>query len=234
MTAMNSGDVLVMRDVSKNFDLHERKVSRLVLNGISLSVREGECVSLEGPSGIGKSTLIRMIYGTYKTSTGEILVRGETGCVDVASADPWTLIELRRSSLGYVSQFLRILPRVSAFDVVLAPLLDRGFDPERARDATAAMLSRLKIARSLWNLSPLTFSGGEQQRVNIARGLAAGYSLLLLDEPTASLDRDNRNLVLEVMRESLQAGAAIVAIFHDEDIADQIVTRRFQIPMARC
>lgn len=226
---LDPDELLRLRNVSKTFTLHERDVSRCVLSEISLSVRAGECVHLDGPSGAGKSTLMRMIYGTYKTMTGEILVRTENGDVDVVTADPWTLIELRRSTVGYVSQFLRVLPRVSAFDIVLYPLLLRGVDRDSARESAASMLSRLGIPESLWDLSPLTFSGGEQQRVNIARGFAAGHRLLLLDEPTASLDAANRNLVLAVIRDALRRGAAIVSIFHDRDVADQIVTRQISL-----
>jgi alpha-D-ribose 1-methylphosphonate 5-triphosphate synthase subunit PhnL len=223
---LNPDEVLRLRNVSKTFTLHERDVSRCVLSDISLSVRAGECVHLDGPSGVGKSTLMRMIYGTYKTMTGEILVHTESGAVDVVTADPWTLIELRRSTVGYVSQFLRVLPRVSAFDIVLYPLLLRGIDRDKARATAASMLSRLDIAERLWDLSPLTFSGGEQQRVNIARGFAPDHKLLLLDEPTASLDAANRHLVLEVIRDALRRGVAIVAIFHDREIAQQVVTRQ--------
>jgi alpha-D-ribose 1-methylphosphonate 5-triphosphate synthase subunit PhnL len=224
--AMSPDEALRLRGVSKTFTLHERDVSHCVLSEISLSVRAGECVHLDGPSGVGKSTLMRMIYGTYKTMAGEILVRTENGDVDVVTADPWTLIELRRSTVGYVSQFLRVLPRVSAFDIVLYPLLLRGIDRDEARESAASMLSRLRIPERLWDLSPLTFSGGEQQRVNIARGFAAGHRLLLLDEPTASLDAANRDLVLAVIHDALRQGAAIIAIFHDRDVADQVVTRQ--------
>jgi alpha-D-ribose 1-methylphosphonate 5-triphosphate synthase subunit PhnL len=230
---LDPDEVLRLSDVSKTFTLHERDVSRCVLSGISLSVRAGECVHLDGPSGVGKSTLMRMIYGTYKTMAGEIRVRTANGDVDVVTADPWTLIELRRSTVGYVSQFLRVLPRVSAFDIVLYPLLLRGIDRDRACETAASMLSRLGIPEPLWDLSPLTFSGGEQQRVNIARGFAVDHKLLLLDEPTASLDAENRSLVLAVIRDALRRGAAIVSIFHDRDVADQVVTRQISLAGAQ-
>ncbi|WP_321897241.1 phosphonate C-P lyase system protein PhnL [Burkholderia cepacia] len=233
MSLSDSDDMLVVHNVSKQFEIHERNVRRRVLENLTFSVRRGECVALDGPSGVGKSTLMRMIYGSYRTAFGQINVRTPHGYVDVASADPWTLIELRRSTLGYVSQFLRVLPRISALDIVAGPLLDRGVESAPARREAGAMLERLGVESSLWDLSPLTFSGGEQQRVNIARTFTSGYSVLLLDEPTASLDARNRELVLSVIREAMENGSAIVGIFHDRLAADAIVTRRVALTKVR-
>lgn len=225
--------LLVVRDAAKSFTLHDRGVTRSVLRGVSLTVHPGECIGLTGPSGSGKSTLMRMIYGSYRTFAGEIRVRHGEALVDVARADPWTILDLRRSTIGYVSQFLRVLPRIAAIDVVAAPLLDRGLQAREARRRAAAMLARLGIARTLWDLSPLTFSGGEQQRVNIARGFVAGYPVMLLDEPTASLDGENSALVLEVIQEATARGTAIVGIFHDRDARECVVTRSLDIGKAQ-
>jgi alpha-D-ribose 1-methylphosphonate 5-triphosphate synthase subunit PhnL len=232
MSQLNPNEVLAVNGVSKQFEIHERNVRRNVLSDVSLNVSKGECVALDGPSGTGKSTLMRMIYGSYRAFNGSISVRTDRGLVDVVTAGPWDLIELRRSTMGYVSQFLRVLPRISALDIVAGPLLDRGWAIGEARDKAASMLDRLGVERSLWDLSPLTFSGGEQQRVNIARTFATGYSLLLLDEPTASLDAKNRELVVSVIREALNDGCAVVGIFHDRAAADQIVTRRVTLSKA--
>ena len=102
---------------------------------------------------------------------------------------------VRRDTIGYVSQFLRTVPRVSALDVVAEPLVARGVDRDAARDRARELLARLNLPERLWALPPATFSGGEQQRVNIARGFITDHPILLLDEPTASLDANNREVV---------------------------------------
>jgi alpha-D-ribose 1-methylphosphonate 5-triphosphate synthase subunit PhnL len=198
--------------VSKAFALHDQGgVAIPVMRDAALSVAPGECVALTGPSGAGKSTLMRMIYGNYLAGAGRILV----GDTDVTQASPREIIALRRRILGHVSQFLRVVPRVPALDVVAEPLLALDIPENAARDRAAALLRRLRIPERLWTLAPLTFSGGEQQRVNIARGFAHPYPALLLDEPTASLDPANRETVLTLIEEAKARGAAILGIFHD-------------------
>ncbi|MBB4428307.1 alpha-D-ribose 1-methylphosphonate 5-triphosphate synthase subunit PhnL [Bradyrhizobium sp. CIR48] len=172
---------------------------------------------------------MRMIYGTYKANSGEILVRTPAGYVDMVTADPWTVLGLRRTGLGYVSQFLNALPRISALEVVTEPLVALGVERSEAERSACHMLERLDIDRSLWSLSPLTFSGGEQQRVNIARAFISHYDVLLLDEPTASLDPTNRDRVIEIIRQALERGSTIIGIFHDQVTADQILSRRIQL-----
>lgn len=226
---IHSDEMLILQNASKRFHLHERSVERDIFRNVCLSARQGECLGLAGRSGTGKSTLMRMIYGTYKASSGKILVRGPDGYVDVAGADPWTIISLRQSVLGYVSQFLNVLPRISALEVVAEPLLSQGVDQSVAERRAAEMLERLDIEKSLWTLSPLTFSGGEQQRVNIARAFISRYDILLLDEPTASLDAVNRSRVIEIIEEALARGSTIVGIFHDQETSDKIVTRKIQL-----
>lgn len=190
-----------------------------------MTVAAGECVSLVGASGAGKSTLMRMIYGNYLTASGRIMV----GDVDVASAAPREIIQLRRRTLGYVSQFLRVVPRVSTLDVVAEPLLATGTERDIAIAQAEMLLTRLNIPKRLWTLSPTTFSGGEQQRVNIARGFAFPYPALLLDEPTASLDPTNRATVLAMIAEAKVRGAAIIGIFHDQAARDEICDRQFDV-----
>jgi len=210
--------------LSKDFTLHNQGGARLaVLQGAALQVAAGECVGLIGQSGSGKSTLMRMVWGNYLAAEGSIMVAG----LDVARAAPREIIRLRREKLGYVSQFLRVVPRVPTIEVVAEPLLQLGTDPAKARARAAALLGRLNIPERLWSLSPTTFSGGEQQRVNIARGFARHCPVLLLDEPTASLDAVNRAVVLQLIREAKAEGAAILGIFHDEaaraEICDRLV-----------
>ena len=215
-----------VENVSKSFVLHNQGGAEIpVMSGASLTVTPGECVALTGASGAGKSTLMRMIYGNYLTAGGRIIV----GDLDVARAAPREIIALRRRTLGYVSQFLRVVPRVPTLDVVAEPLLATGTPADDARAQAAALLTRLNIPERLWSLSPTTFSGGEQQRVNIARGFAYPYPALLLDEPTASLDPTNRATVLAMIAEAKARGAAILGIFHDHAARDEICNRQVDV-----
>jgi alpha-D-ribose 1-methylphosphonate 5-triphosphate synthase subunit PhnL len=198
-----------------------------------MEVRAGECVVLDGPSGMGKSTLLKMIYANYRTSAGSIWIRlPDRAPIDVTTASPHELVRLRKESIGYVSQFLRVIPRVSALDVVAEALLDDGDSPEMllvARAEAGRWLTRLRIPERLWHLPPATFSGGEQQRINIARSMIKPRPLLLLDEPTASLDVENAQTVIELIREANARGAAIVGIFHDAHVGDAVATRRINV-----
>jgi len=211
-----------IESLSKSFTLHNQGSTVIpVMAGAALTVNPGECIGLTGQSGAGKSTLMRMVWGNYLAAEGSILV-GET---DVATAAPRQIIALRRDTLGYVSQFLRVVPRVPTLDVVAEPLLALGTPAPQARDRAADLLQRLNIPERLWSLSPTTFSGGEQQRVNIARGFAHAYPALLLDEPTASLDAANREVVLTLIEEAKARGAAILGIFHDEGARGRVCDR---------
>jgi alpha-D-ribose 1-methylphosphonate 5-triphosphate synthase subunit PhnL len=215
-----------IQNVSKSFTLHNQGAAVIpVMEGGNLQVAAGECVGLTGASGSGKSTLMRMIYGNYLTQQGVLKV----GDLNVASAEPRQIIELRRDVLGYVSQFLRVVPRVATLDVVCEPMLRVGVEKEAAKDRARDLLSRLRIPETLWSLSPLTFSGGEQQRVNIARGFAYDYPAMLLDEPTASLDGENRETVLSLIEDAKARGAAIVGIFHDETARDRVCDRQVDV-----
>jgi alpha-D-ribose 1-methylphosphonate 5-triphosphate synthase subunit PhnL len=214
------------KDVTKRFTLHNQGGAVIeVLSGATLQVAPGECVALTGASGAGKSTLMRMIHGNYLAEAGRIAVGG----VQVSGADPRTVLRLRRDTLGYVSQFLRVVPRVPALDVVAEPLLAVGWAPDAARDRAAALLTRLNVPAALWDLGPSTFSGGEQQRVNIARGFAHDYPALLLDEPTASLDAANRGVVLALIEEAKARGAAILGIFHDVEARAAVCDREVDV-----
>jgi len=196
-----------------------------VINDVSLSVGLGECVALTGASGAGKSTLMRMIYGNYLTQAGQILIDG----TDIVQAEPRDVIALRRETLGYVSQFLRVVPRVPTLDVVGEPLRAVGASATDAQARAEDLLAKLNIPKRLWSLSPTTFSGGEQQRVNIARGFAHTYPAMLLDEPTASLDAANREVVLSLIEEAKSRGAAIIGIFHDEAARARVCDREIDV-----
>jgi len=212
--------------LSKSFTLHNQGGTVIpVMAGACLTVHPGECVGLVGASGAGKSTLMRMIWGNYLAGSGSIRV----GSLDVVTAAPREILRLRRETLGYVSQFLRVVPRVPTVDVVAEPLLNVGVPAKAARARAAHLLDRLNIPQRLWHLSPTTFSGGEQQRVNIARGFVHPYPALLLDEPTASLDPVNREVVLALVEEAKAAGAAIVGIFHDAAARERLCDRSVDV-----
>lgn len=219
-----------VRGLSKEFRLHTQGGTVLpVFRNLDLTVSPGECVVLGGASGVGKSTLIRCLYANYRPSGGRIGVRHDGDLADIVSAPPRQVIDVRRRTLGYVSQFLRTVPRVPALDIVAEPLRAVGVETNEARGRAADLLRRLRIPERLFGLPPATFSGGEQQRVNIARGFAHPYPVLLLDEPTASLDAANRQTVVGLVREAMGRGAAIVAILHDRDARDAVATRLFDL-----
>jgi alpha-D-ribose 1-methylphosphonate 5-triphosphate synthase subunit PhnL len=222
---------LDIRGLSKSFTMHLQGGVRLpVVDGVTFKVGAGNCVVLGGPSGSGKSSILKMVFGSYRCDGGELLVRHENLLVDVAKSEPRVILALRRKAIGYVSQFLRAVPRVPAIDVVAESLVANGTPGEEALARSAALLRRLNIFERLWQLPPATFSGGEQQRINIARGFLPDLPILLLDEPTASLDAANRAVVVDLIAEKKRRGAAIVAIAHDEEvrraIADEIVDIR--------
>ena len=218
--------LLSVRDVAKTFTMHLRDgVVLPVVAGVGFDVEAGECVVLGGPSGAGKSSILKMVYGNYGVDSGAILLARDGAMVDLATASPRETLELRRDVIGYVSQFLRTVPRVSALDVVAEPLVARGISREDARARAQTLLARLNLPERLWSLPPATFSGGEQQRVNIARGFITEHPVLLLDEPTASLDATNRGVVVEMIAEKKRAGTAMLGIFHDDDVRSAVASR---------
>ena len=215
--------MLQAEGVGKTFVLHlQAGITLPVLDDVALTVRAGECVALMGPSGAGKSTFMRSLHGNYRIDRGRILVRHHGVMVDIASAEPRTILAVRRDTLGYVSQFLRVVPRVPALEIVAEAAMARGAGPEAARAEAAALLLRLNIPARLHALPPATFSGGEQQRVNLARGFVAGHPVLLLDEPTASLDAENAAIVIGMIRDAKASGAAVIGIFHDTAVREAV------------
>ena len=216
--------------LSKKFLLH---VSLPVFAQVDFTVKKGEAVILHGASGVGKSTLLRILYGNYRPSAGHVHVLHGSQFVDIVTATPRRVLEVRRRTLSFVSQFLRVIPRVSTIDIVKDPMLARGIDPSEATRRAGDMLARLNLPERLWTLAPSTFSGGEQQRVNIARSFVDPTAIMLLDEPTASLDAANRDVVVHLIDEARNNGAAIIGIFHDEAVRDRIATRRLDLTAYR-
>jgi alpha-D-ribose 1-methylphosphonate 5-triphosphate synthase subunit PhnL len=222
--------LIKIKHLSKNFELHQQGgITLPVLDGVTLSAHQGDCIAVTGGSGAGKSTLLKCVYANYRTHAGSACVRHRDTWVDMATAHARDILEVRRYTMGYVSQFLRVIPRVATLDIVMAPLLATGVQPDEARQCAQALLERLNIPARLWTLPPATFSGGEQQRINIARGFAAAPPVMLLDEPTAALDETNRNAVIELVREARERGAALLGIFHDAAVRDAVATHHFQL-----
>ncbi|RTL49579.1 MAG: phosphonate C-P lyase system protein PhnL [Bradyrhizobiaceae bacterium] len=222
-----------MIDISgaaKTFTMHLQAGVRLpVVANVSFYVDAGECVVLSGPSGAGKSSILKMIFGNYRCDEGRIAVRHDGGVIDIAGAAPRDILRVRRQTIGYVSQFLRAVPRVATIDVVAEPLIENGIPRDEAKARAGTLLRRLNIAERLWSLPPSTFSGGEQQRVNIARGFISDRPILLLDEPTASLDAANRRIVVELVAEKKNRGVALVAIVHDDEVRNLIADRLIDV-----
>lgn len=219
-------------DVQKTFVLHLQGGKRLhVLKRIHLTLGAGECVALTGPSGIGKSTFLRILYANYKPDSGKVLVFHRRQWINTVEAEPYQILDIRRHTMGYVSQFLRVIPRVPALEIVMEPLQRLGVSSDESRLQAQDLLRRLNIPESLWAVSPTTFSGGEQQRINLARSLIYPYSILLLDEPTASLDEINRDVVIQLIQEAIGRGTAVVGVFHDREVRNAIATRECDVSM---
>jgi len=218
--------MIELNKITKKFTLHNQgKTNILVFNNLNLKINPGEIVALTGPSGVGKSSILKMIYGNYVFQSGEIKINN----YKIDHKYPRNIIELRKNTIGYVSQFLRVIPRVPTIEIVMEPLLEINLDQEEVRERAEKILLDLNIDKNLWNLSPLTFSGGEQQRVNVARGLIRNYPCLLLDEPTASLDNVNKDIVLNLINEKKDKGSSIIGIFHDESSRKYLNAREIDI-----
>ena len=226
--------VLNIEGLEKGFCLHTQGCARIpVLQQFNMNLFPGESLALAGPSGSGKSTILKLLYGNYKIESGSVQVRHRNRHVDIGRARPHEILDIRKWTIGYVSQFLRVIPRVPSLQIVMEPLRVRGFGEAEARRRAILLLERLRIPEKLWSLSPTTFSGGEQQRINLARGFIADFPLMILDEPTASLDPANTATVVQLIRETLNKGTAMVGIFHDAGIRAEVANRQIDLlPLA--
>lgn len=219
-----------VKNLNKTFTLHQQQgVVLKVLEDISFEVAAGECVILHGQSGAGKSTLMRTLYGNYLPASGSIQFLKDGDYIEMVGADPRCIMAVRKELIGYVSQFLRVIPRVNCLDVVMEPALLRGWSKTDAQQKAEQLLTRLAVPTRLWGLAPGTFSGGEQQRVNIARSFIVNWPIMLLDEPTASLDDKNRQVVLQLIQEAKEAGSAIIGIFHDAITREAVMDRNIEL-----
>ncbi|MBD2198627.1 MULTISPECIES: phosphonate C-P lyase system protein PhnL [Calothrix] len=218
--------LLQVENLRKSFTLHQQGGMQLsVLEGVSLTVNAGECIALSGASGTGKSTFMRCLYANYRVDSGSVWVKHEESWLDLCQLAPHEILAVRQKTMGYVSQFLRVIPRVPALDVAAEPLLELGVNIDIAYNKVKYLFRCLNLAERLWQLSPTTFSGGEKQRVNIARALVVDYPILLLDEPTSALDASNRQVVIELLQERKNQGCSLIGIFHDEEVRSQLCNR---------
>ncbi len=226
--------LIAIEGLHKTFTLHTQNGATIsALQNAILQVAAGECTVLRGASGVGKSSLLRCVYGNYRVGAGAIWVRHKGTMVDVAQAEPRTILAMRRTTMGFVSQFLRVIPRISTLDLVMEPLLTAGRDAAEAEERAISVLGKLNLPERLWTLAPATFSGGEQQRVNIARAMVCDYPVMLLDEPTASLDSENRAAVIDLILAARAKGTAILGVFHDREAGDAVATDTMELRASR-
>jgi alpha-D-ribose 1-methylphosphonate 5-triphosphate synthase subunit PhnL len=227
-------NIIEVNQLSKSFELfilHDKRIT--ALQQIDMHIEEGEIIGLTGKSGSGKSSLMKCLYRTYLASSGEILYASRSGRIDLVKADDHAIIALRRSEIRYCSQFLSVIPRVPAVDVVAEPLLRTEKDKEQVRARARMLLEQLGLPTGLWDAYPVTFSGGEQQRVNVARAIIARPRLLLIDEPTASLDARTKDVVIGLIRDLKQHGTSVLCISHDEYTLEHLADRRLHLEGGR-
>jgi alpha-D-ribose 1-methylphosphonate 5-triphosphate synthase subunit PhnL len=213
MTAMIRGEA-----ISKTFHMHVRGGTRIeAFRDMSFTVAPGEFLGVSGPSGSGKSSLLKCLYRTYLPSSGAIWYVDAAGReLDLACEDEHAILALRRREIGYISQFFPVIPRVSALDTIVNNAVARGLSRTEGVGRAQELLQRLSIPRPLWDMFPSTFSGGEKQRINIIHAVIAQPRFLLLDEPTASLDAASAGEAVSLILELKQKGTAMIGVFHDQ------------------
>jgi alpha-D-ribose 1-methylphosphonate 5-triphosphate synthase subunit PhnL len=228
-------NIVEVNQLSKTFELHILHDKMITaLHDIEFTIAEGEIIGLTGKSGSGKSSLMKCLYRTYLATGGEILYTSSDGrTIDLVKASDHEIIALRRSEIRYCSQFLSVIPRVSAIDVVAEPLTRTEKNRDLARERAKDLLEALGLPTALWDAFPVTFSGGEQQRINVARAIIARPRLLLIDEPTASLDARTKDVVIGLIRDLKQEGTSVLCISHDEYTLERLADRRLHLHSGR-
>ena len=221
--------ILDVHRLTKGFEMHHLGTRMGAFEDISLSLDAGEFVLLKGRNGAGKSTLLRTLYRTYLAQSGQILFQSSHGVIDLARAADVDVTLLRRTEIGFVTQFLTARPRVSAEALVAEPLRLAGQDADEALRAARHWLEAFGVKRALWPAYPTTFSGGEQQKVNLARALILPQRLLLLDEPTASLDASARVALIDRLAELKSAGTAMIGVFHHPGDVARLIDREIDL-----
>jgi alpha-D-ribose 1-methylphosphonate 5-triphosphate synthase subunit PhnL len=209
-------NILTVENLSKTFHMHNFHKEIKVIEKISFTVKEGQFIGITGKSGSGKSTILKCIYRTYLPQVGDIWYKSENdGIVNLRTLSEREMLHLRKNEIGYVSQFLTSLPRITPWDYVRQAVLERGFDEQYASQETEKILTHFELSKELWDNYASTLSGGEKLRVNIARAMVKKPRLLLLDEPTASLDQQSKERVKELIEQLVKEGTTMLGIFHD-------------------
>jgi len=206
--------LLTVQGLSKHFTIHHLGREVPAFQGLNFTLSAGEFKLVSGHNGAGKSTLLRCLYRSALPSGGQATYRSLHGEVDLASAHDADIALLRREELGYVSQFLRPRPRTSALKLVAEGLRSVGEPADLSLESAREALADLGLRRELWHAYPSTFSGGEQQKVNLARALVRPQRLLLLDEPSASLDAQARGALARRLQTLREQGVALLGVFH--------------------
>ncbi|CAK6476930.1 ABC transporter-like protein [Peribacillus simplex] len=219
-----------INDLSKSFILHNQRKNIHAVSNITITVKKGEFIGIIGKSGSGKSTILKSIYGTYRVQEGDIWYDSSRfGAINLAKATEREMIYLRKHEIGYVSQFLNVMPRTTARQLVTGAILEMGQTREMANIETEKILGHFEIGKELWDSYPATFSGGEKLRLNIARAMVKRPRLLLLDEPTASLDHDSKVKVKTLLEQLMNEGTTMLGIFHDLEFMNRLVTREYSM-----
>jgi alpha-D-ribose 1-methylphosphonate 5-triphosphate synthase subunit PhnL len=209
--------------LTKQFHIHHLERHIPAFEPVSFTLRAGEFLLISGPNGAGKSSLLRCLYRTYLPSGGSARYHSLRGPIDLATAADADIALLRREEIGFVTQFLRARPRVSALEWVAEGASIGAAGWGGAHAAAEHLLGSFGVKPALWHAYPTTFSGGEQQKVNLARALAGARRLLLLDEPTASLDVGARAALRDKIAMLKADGVALIGIFHHpEEVADLV------------
>jgi alpha-D-ribose 1-methylphosphonate 5-triphosphate synthase subunit PhnL len=221
---------LEVRNLNKRFKMHILgKKEIIAFQDISFRLERGKFLGISGKSGYGKSSLIKCIYRNYDATSGDIYLYDQADQkINLTQISDIEMIEIRTRRMGYVSQFFQAIPRVSTMNIVIEPLIDRGWEKEKAVERAKALFQIFDIPRNLWDAFPSTFSGGEKQRLNLMKTLIDCPELLILDEPTASLDRGNREIILNIIQELKKQNITMIGIFHDpaelEMLSDEILS----------
>ncbi|MCX7821456.1 MAG: phosphonate C-P lyase system protein PhnL [Brevinematales bacterium] len=212
--------MLKVENLSKSFKIHHLSGKNIEgFKNVNFELKQGSSLGISGPSGAGKSSILKCIYRTYIPSEGNLWYESEIfGKVNLATLKDHLITKIREFEIGYISQFLKVIPRVSALDIVANPLIVEGVSEKEAKERARELLLRLGIPQNLFDAYPATFSGGEQQRINIAKAIIKTPRILLLDEPTASLDSKTANTVLELFKELRMKGCTMIGIFHDIEL----------------
>lgn len=226
--------MLQIKNFGKRFTIHHLDKTMQAVEHINFSLEQGEFVGIVGKSGSGKSTILKSIYRTYLPDMGNIIYHSKRyGLIDLAYATEREILYLRKHEIGYVSQFLNVMPRTTSRELVEKALLEMGETEEAAQKEAEKALRHFELDRNLWDTYPNTFSGGEKLRLNIAMATVKKPRLLLLDEPTASLDQESKVKVREIIEKLKASGTTLVGIFHDIEFMDGLCDQVFDMKFSQ-